>query len=335
MLKKTINGLCLLGALAWASASFAGVPVDQATPAQREEAEKHFKAAAKDFEARKYEPALAEYRASFAVVESPNSQLMIARCLKELKRFDEAYREYEASIALSETAAQKDKKYTEAAKAARDELSAVRSQIALVSVTLKGAPSGSQITVNDRAVSQDDLQKPLVFAPGTVKISATTPAGERAEQVIEVAPGGEARVELDLTAATPAAPAPAPPVAYEPEATADDGSGLRTMAYIAGGVGAAGIITFTVFGILNNSTFSDLEESCPNNQCPDGREDDIDTGRNYQLFANIGLAVGVVGLGVGAGLYFLSSGQQETARAQKGITHVSVGPGYVGVRGRF
>ena len=71
-------------------------------------------------------------------------------------------------------------------------------------------------------------------------------------------------------------------------------------------------------------------------------ESDRDTGRTYQTVANIGLAVGIVGIGTSAVLLLLTEGQSappQTARARRRSTwssaRIGVGAGYVDLSGSF
>ena len=54
------------------------------------------------YDAKHYAEALTAFRASHDVVKSPNTRLMIARCLRELGRLGEAYAETAATIAEAE-----------------------------------------------------------------------------------------------------------------------------------------------------------------------------------------------------------------------------------------
>src|SRR4051812_28705663 len=66
---------------------------------QRAAAQKTFAAGSNLYDAHHYEEALAAFKASYQIVASPNSRLMVARCLRDLARNAEAYREYDAVVA--------------------------------------------------------------------------------------------------------------------------------------------------------------------------------------------------------------------------------------------
>jgi hypothetical protein len=94
----------------------------------------------------------------------------------------------------------------------------------------------------------------------------------------------------------------------------DDGSGLRTAGYVAGGVGLAGLALFAIAGLSAKSAYDKLQADCGHTPCTDeAHRSDIEGGRMMQTAANIGLATGLVGLGVGATLLVLGN-QSSTER---------------------
>src|SRR3954447_22682897 len=104
------------------TASWAQKPA--ANPAVAE-AQEHFLAGQKAYEAKQYELALAEFRASYKAVASPNSRLYIARCLRWLDRLTEAYDEYTQVILESADRLGSEKKYEATQKAASEERAAL------------------------------------------------------------------------------------------------------------------------------------------------------------------------------------------------------------------
>ncbi len=329
----------LLTSAAWAD----GVAVDAATNEQLQQAQTAFQAADELFDVQQYAEALEKYRASYGVVASPNSRLMIARCLRELGRLDEAYAEYDATLTAAEELARTKPQYAQTVKSARDELQALRTRVALLSVTLGDVPPESEVTVGGKQVDAKALERPIVVVPGEVVVTAVAPDGQRAGAVTRASAGRESTVTLKLgegadigqkPAGSEAPPPPPPPPQAEPEVAPtpppESDSLLKTYAYVAGGVGAAGLVTFGVFGMLNNAKYDELDEQCPDGHCAPDRSDDIDQGRLYQTLANVGAVVGVVGLGAGVTLFYLGHSQESEPQAA-----VLVGPGSITVSGRF
>jgi hypothetical protein len=112
-----------------------------------------------------------------------------------------------------------------------------------------------------------------------------------------------------------------------------DKTKLRPFAYVAGGVGVAGLATFAIFGLMSNSTFSDLQSACPSSHggCSPsaGKSDEISSGQTQQLVANIGLVAGLVGVAAGATLFILSM----PPKSPVANAALVVAPGYLGVKG--
>jgi hypothetical protein len=319
----------------------AGVPVDQASKAQWKAAQKTFRVGDELYDDKRYAEALTAYRASHEIVASPNSRLMMGRCLRELGRLNEAYAEFEAALSDAEAAAAKEEKYRDTARASREDLEALKLRVALLTLSVTNAAEGTKLSVAGKDVPLDSLEKPLVLAPGSVEIVATAPDRPELRRKLQLEAGSASTLELDLSsgetrkkaAPPPPPPAPPPPPSEKLEVKSSQVP-LRTWAYVAGGVGAAGFVTFGVFGLLNNSKFSDLEGDCPADHCSPDRADDIDSGRRYQTIANVGLIVGAVGVGTGAVLFLMSGGRSEEQTARAG-PWVSLGPGQIRAGGSF
>lgn len=293
----------------------------------RAEAKQAFAAASQHFDGKRFEEALATFRSSYQVVASPNTRLMIARTLRELGRDVEAYQEYSAT--LTDAGAQGER-YAGAATAAAEEQTEVRGKVALVTVRVAEARAGMEVRLGGEPFDLGRLGTPFPVAPGVLGASVSAPDGAAGATEITATAGGTHEVVLALVAAPEAPPPPPPPPVAEQRVEASQVS-LRTWAFVAAGVGVAGIATFAIVGSMANSKFDDLESTCKGGTCPPDKQEDIDSGKTYQLVANVGLGLGVVGLGTGALLYLL---EPKREAASTGTTvHVSVGPGSVSVGG--
>ena len=122
--------------------------------------------------------------------------------------------------------------------------------------------------------------------------------------------------------------------AATPSASPDDGSGLRTAGYVAGGVGLAGLALFAIAGLGAKSAYDKLEADCGRTPCTDeAHRSDIEGGRMMQTAANIGLATGLVGLGAGATLLVL--GNQSSTEKRGPSATVSANGGMITYGGHF
>lgn len=321
---KSWGRVCIVAAcLALSGAASAAPDVFQATDEQKAAASTAFGDGMAAFEAERFEDALAAFRKSYEAVASPNSHYMIGRTLLRMQRYAEAYHELVAAAAEADAAANRDEKYRQTADATRAELTEVEGKVARVTVKLRGGVG--TVKLNGRQLDAGEVGRSVVVDPGSATIEWSV-GGERGSETVTLGEAESRTVEVGKEPAVEGE-APAPATVSTDSSQWDQ----RTWAYVAGGVGAAGVVTFAIFGILNNQKFGSLEDDCPNGACDRNRDDDIDAGRRYQTIANVGLVLGVIGLGTGAALYFTS----EPASPEEGRTAVRVGPGTVSLWGSF
>jgi hypothetical protein len=334
------TSLCL-AALSFAhSAQAQGASLDAASKEEKKAAASDYRNGMKAFQAKRFDDALAAFEKSYDTVRSPNSRLMIGRTLAALERFGEAYDALQATVRDAEEASATDAKYQKTVDAAKNELKDLEGKVGFVNVELRGAGEGDRVKVAGRERSASELAEPIAVTPGSVSVVLVSASGEETERSVDVDAGETETVALGQAAESMETDEGTPDSDTDTEATAEvDTSKMntKTLAYVAGGIGIAGMVTFGVFGIMNNGKFDDLEERCPNRVCPADLEEDADTGQTYQTIANIGLVVGVVGLGTSAALFLLGGSgskekKEETARVSP---RVSVGWRSVVVSGSF
>lgn len=315
----------------WSTPAFAtGASLDTATSWQTEAASDAYRAGTDALAAQRLDAALALFRQSYSVVESPNSHLMIARVLVKMGRGAEAYAEFEATAREADAVGAKSEKYKKTASMARAELAELDARVGFVVVNLDGT-----IAVGDRLLSPKDFGRPLVVDPGVTEITLKLSDGTTDKRRVPVKAGE--RVRVDVAPPTPgsrACPpekvilAPAPPPAPE-------GIDQRSLALVAGGVGVAGLATFAVFGLLDRAKYRYLQDHCPGMVCDEKLAGDTEQGRTYQTLANVGLGVGAVG--VVSGLVLVATAppsRAESPREGRGPV-LEVGASAVRLRGSF
>jgi hypothetical protein len=256
---------------------------------------------------------------------------MVARCLRELGNLKEAYREFQS---VASEAGGRGEKYAAAAAAATEEGDEVKQRLAFVIVRVSGAQEGVKVKIGDETIDAAAVGTPIPEDPASVVVTAEASDGSSARAEVTLSAGATETVELALTPPPSNEPPPAP--APEPPKVAVDtskGIPLRTWAYVAGGVGVAGLATFAVFGSMSNSKYNELSDQCgKTGPCS---QDDIDAGKRDQTIANVGLALGIVGLGTGTALFFLG-GKSNSAdsHASSGV-RVHLGTRSLLVQGSF
>ena len=94
-------------------------------------------------------------------------------------------------------------------------------------------------------------------------------------------------------------------------------------------MGVVGLVGFAIFGVMAKSTYDDLGNACGGGPCPPSKADEISSGKSNQAIANVGLVLGLVGVGVGGTLFALSL----SGGAHGSSVALAATPGWIGVRG--
>jgi hypothetical protein len=324
------------------SASAAGVSVLDASHTELDNAKTPYLDGVKYMNSKHYKEAAEKFRESYDIVASPNSRLMLGRALVKLNQPLEAFREFEATVAQASELAIKQSKYQKTAEAARKELDDIKVELAFITVI-----PGTEVSIGGRKLSDADWGKPLPVMPGKVAVEITSTDGRVRKKRLRMEPGITRILTADLTAATASAAAEGKDdadkeeKAEESSSSASSGSssgGLsrKTVGFVVGGVGIAGIAGFIGSTIAASSIYGDLKANCNkggSTYCSRTAVDNAEGKGRYEGFGLASLAVGIVGVGVGAYL-ILSDNSSGSASAQTS-TSLQIGPGSVALRRTF
>ena len=189
--------------------------------------------------------------------------------------------------------------------------------------------ASATVTLDGASIALDG--KPIVLDPGPHTLIATNDAVE-SEQKIVLATGEKNRsvtLVLPATKKPDVQPKPAP-VIVAPTKTSSGGA--PTWAWVAGGVGIAGLGVFGFFAATGVHEVNRLDRECAP-RCADA---DVDAAKRKLLFADIGLGVGLVGLGL-ATYGFLAAPASTERVDTKATPTVAILPGgaFAGVQGAF
>jgi tetratricopeptide (TPR) repeat protein len=137
------------------------------------------------------------------------------------------------------------------------------------------------------------------------------------------APPASAAPPVASTTAVP--PPAAPPPQSAPSSPAPDvqpGKPNRVPAYIAFGIGGLAAVGAVLTGILAQGEYNDAEDTCS----PRCTDDQVSSGKTMALTSTVLTGVAVVGVGVGAALFFTAA--PEPAPVQPaGVPRVLIGVG--------
>lgn len=329
-----VGALCAGFALTAGPARADGVAPASATPVQREQAQARFMRGKELFSRKKFEDALTEFRASIDVVDSPNTRLQISRSLRALARYVAAYEELGRTMVEAKALSARDRRYRMAYDAAVQERTELQPLLGFVTLTVQSPSDGTRVLAGTEEIPRAAWSEPVPVYGGSAEIDVETPGHQPVKNTVNVAAGAIAALTVDAQSGTPlvaaVAPPPSPPPAPAPPPPAGrDYHAFRLGAYVAGGVGVAGLATFAIFGAMAGSTYGDLQSACKSGGCPPSKSGEIDSGKTQQTVANVGLALGLLGAATGGVLFYLSLPPKTEAPAAALV----VAPSWVGLRG--
>ncbi len=334
--------VCGIAILAPATANATGVNPESASAAEKSQAQARYEAGVKAYKAGSFDEAAKDFKASYEIVASPNSHMMYARALRDGGHAGQAFEEFSLTQDEAGKLAVKLPRYATAAESAEAEKNGVLKKVAAISVEIDGDPSAVTLYVGSREVPHARWRA-IAVKPGSVDVTARVTGGRRAWRSVNATVGQVTRVHFDISKdiENPSEPLP-PPVHHEETSSPgpnDQGAQpthrLRPYAYIAGGVGAAGLLTFAIAGSMSRSTYNHLDATCKNHVCPSGQAGDIDKGKTEQTIANVGLGVGIVGIGAGVALFVIDMKHSSPAHDSARRLQLRAGPGSVSLGGTF
>ena len=231
--------------------------------------------------------------------------------------------------------------FVKAQESARQLLAANEGRIGKVKVVIRPADAHATVTVDGEPVAKAILETERPTDPGNRTIEATAPGFKPWKRSVEVRESTTTTVEIGLQpeearAAPPVVTTPptaAPTFTEPPPPPPTPASPSRVPAYVAFGIGGAGLVVGTIFGLSASAKKSSLDGTCVDKHCPTSSQSDVDAMKSSATVSTLGFAVGVVGLGVGTVL-FLRPGS-STSEATSLRAQPYVGLGSVGLRGAF
>ncbi len=215
-------------------------------------------------------------------------------------------------------------------KLATQRAAALELKLAKLTIRVQDPADKIEVTRDGAQTSPASWGTPIPVDVGTHTVQATAPARKAYKITVKVAKDGD-RVEvmvpkLEVGAATVATTTPPPvtgPVTPPPVVhTGDDGAGQRTIGFIVGGVGVAGIAVGAVTGLVAMGKNSDSKKACPNDGgCPDADAVKAnDSARTFGTVSTIAFIAGGILAAAGAVVIFTAptatSSRSASARAK-------------------
>lgn len=307
-----------------------GVAQDSVAESNAEEAAREAFARGRiEFERGQFEQALSSFRDSVAQFSSPNTQVMVAKTLEQLGRFDDATLAYETAIALAAQHTPPEK-YARARESSQSALQALWTKTGRVRVVLEAGAVPKRIRIGSRDLDLANLERAWPVLPGTVSVVVEFVGPATATYVVQVAAGAEKHVQIksqeqpqplaqsvDRFANTEREP----DRQENPEPLATNTASLETAGWVSIGIAGAGALAFGLFYGLAADEYDTYEASCVAVACGDEqRRDLIEPGQTYNTVANIGLVTGAVGAAAAIVFFLLGDSNEEPPTTAFGVT---------------
>lgn len=272
------------------------------------------------YQAGNYEEASDKLEKAYAIARVPSLGLWSARALRKLGKLVEAANRYAETVSLQVPEGDYVIQKQAQADASR-ELKELKPRIPVIQVDVKGAkPSEVAVTIDGTPLASTLVSEPRLVNPGEHVVAGTHGAA-RTQAKVTVGEAESVTALLDFSGRT----------AGSADASSDGSGGgsLGLIGWIALGVGGAGIVTGSVAGVLAIDKKSTIDDSpaCEGNRCSDKAL--VNSYATLRTISSIGLIAGTVMAGVGVTLLVTGGSEKEPGAA------AFVGPGSVGVRGRF
>ena len=331
----------------WSSVSFADQTRDRA--AARTAAD----AGADAFEEGKYDQAFELFSRAEALFHAPPHLLFIARSLEKRGKLIEARENY-LKLVNEKLPPGASRAFKEAQKAGEQELNAIESRLAYVTLKIQGNPDGAIVSMDGAELPAAMVGIPVPVDPGTHAFSASKEGARSPEVSVTLAEGAKETVELKLNEAS-AVPESQPEkgsaasgtsTQVAGESAASTGSTQRVLGFVTLGVGvvAAGVGTgFMVSSLNSRSKATELYDVCNPSPtaCTGPEQDQIDgwdaDADRAQWFAVGGFAVGGAAIITGIWLVATAGPAEVEARARPPARTVRfvAGPSWLGAAGTF
>ena len=262
-------------------------------------------------DARSYGEACPKLEESQRLDPGGGTLLMLAVCHESQGRTASAWVEFRQAMGQAVADGRKDREAI-----ARERSAALEPKLSRL--TVRVAPgvagfTGLSILLDGTPLARSSWDVPVPVDPGEHRVEARAPDKRPFEASITVGADADDRsidvARLDDVTRPPAAHAPSPPR----PAPAPQGSARRTVGWIVGGVGLAGLGLGTASGIAAFSWQGTADDECPRDtECH--KQHAVDLNARAKTAADLSTVAFVVGVvGVGVGVYLLLSGRAPSS----------------------
>jgi hypothetical protein len=268
-----------------------------------------------------YETACPLLDQSYRADPLPGALFTLAECENGWGKFKNAMAHYRAFVdMLPSLPAARRESFEERRRIAVEKIAIATAGMPEITIAVeRPAASGLTVRRNGAVVEASAYGVTQKVDPGEYVISARTADGSAWERRVALAERDHVTVEipsrLPRGAAAAEEVAPSAPTAPVVAGAPASGSSTRALAYLAGGIGVAGIATGAITGLVALADKSTVDSDCPNHLCNADGQRALNAGRTSSLVSTIAFPIGIVGLGAAAVLFIVSPSKSAASAA--------------------
>lgn len=337
------------------AAILAALTIAHATPARAQNeggaaaAESLFQEGRRLMDAKRYSEACPKLVASHKLAPGVGTLLNLADCYEKDGKLASAWARFHEAIALAQRLGRRDREQT--AKERADKI-----EPRLIKLSIVAKDSNLDVKLDGNALDSAALGSPVPVDPGKHLVEASAKGKKPFSATIDVSDRSRSpSIEIPALEAEPEAkkdPVVTPPVEDKPaDESGNDGRTQRIIGVVGVGVGVAGVVVGSIFGLKTSSTWDEAKTHCTGLECDRTGVELATDAKNSGTISTIGFIAGGALIAGGLVLFFTaphgSSGSPKTgaradshghtggATARPGTARVGVGPGSIVVGGTF
>lgn len=268
------------------------------------------------FNAGDYETAVTLFRRAYALYPAPTVVLYEARSLEKLGQLLEAGEAYERTTQIPVRPGAP-AQFAEAVTAARQEGRVLLGRIPTLTLKIEGVGAEDadlRVSINGQSLSPGQVGQSRRLNPGKYRVVGSL-RNERTDEASAVLQAGQHLiVVLDLT--DPALAIKRTGVGGNDGRESTPGGSTPLMAYVAGGVGLAGIGVGVVTGLMANAKHAGAVTECAQGRCVEGSSGPamVDAFRTLRTASTVSYGIGAAGVAAGVVLWLTASDAPESGQ---------------------
>jgi hypothetical protein len=293
-----------------------------------EDAQALFDQGLSDMKAGRFKIGCALIKQSLDVDARPGTIFTLAECYSRAGKYASAVSYYDHFLSTFE-AMSKDQQEQQQARAdiSRQERTRLIAQVAWLTVVLPPlGPPGVVVTLDGEEFPSSLFGIATAIDPGPHVFTTRVPEGPLIEQRVDIKAGERKAVSLDVRTSSAAAPE-YPPNPEEPKAPGAEGARSHPLApwmWTSFGIGAAGLITGTVSGVMLLQDRDKIMRECPSSKAVNGTIPCTPEGyaavqraRNTLApLTTVALSVGAAGVAAGVILLIVDASNSHRTQAR-------------------